>query len=288
MSCGDGDAVGRRDEHAVPADADLRGAQLGQLAGRHALREGEADLGRRRVAAAELARRPGGDDLAAHHHGDAVGERLRLVHEVRRQHDGLAEVAQRADRRPRLAAGVGVEAGGRLVEEQQVGVAHEREREVEAAPLPARQRGDEVVAARVELHELDHLVDPPWPRVPAGVHLEHLADGEVLLQARVLQHDPHALAHRALAVGGVVAEHRDLAGVAQPVALEDLDGGRLAGAVGAEEAEHLAGGDVEADAAHRLDAVVGLAQVAHSDSVHARHARSAPGSPPVARLLTSA
>ncbi len=39
---------------------------------------------------------------------------------------------------------------------------------------------------------------------------------------------------------GIVAEHRDLAAAARAVALEDLHGGRLAGAVGPEQAEHLA------------------------------------------------
>ena len=53
-----------------------------------------------------------------------------------------------------------------------------------------------------------------------------------------------------------------LAGVALPVALEDLDRRRLAGAVRAEQPEDLAGRDLEVDPAHRLDAVVGLAQAA--------------------------
>ena len=47
----------------------------------------------------------------------------------------------------------------------------------------------------------------------------------------------------------VLAEHLDLAAVAVAVALEDLDRRRLAGAVRAEQAEHLAGADLEVDAA---------------------------------------
>ena len=54
------------------------------------------------------------------------------------------------------------------------------------------------------------------------------------------------------------------------VALEDLDGRRLARAVGAEEAEHLAAGDVEVDPADRVDVAVGLAQVADEDGRGAR------------------
>ena len=46
---------------------------------------------------------------------------------------------------------------------------------------------------------------------------------------------------------------------------EHVDRRRLAGAVGPEEPEDLAGGDLEADAAHRLDLVEGLAQVVDLD-----------------------
>ena len=42
------------------------------------------------------------------------------------------------------------------------------------------------------------------------------------------------------------AEHLDVTAVALAVALEDLDRRRLAGAVGTEQAEHLAGADLEA------------------------------------------
>ena len=50
----------------------------------------------------------------------------------------------------------------------------------------------------------------------------------------------------------VVAEHGDDPARARPVALEDLDRRRLARAVGAEQPEDLAAGDLEVDAAHRL------------------------------------
>ena len=72
-------------------------------------------------------------------------------------------------------------------------------------------------------------------------------------------------AERRLHPSRVEAEHLDLARVAAPVALEDLDGRRLAGAVRAEQPEHLAGGDLEVDPAHGLDAAVRLPQAADRD-----------------------
>jgi len=55
-----------------------------------------------------------------------------------------------------------------------------------------------------------------------------------------------------------VAEHRDLAAVAVAVALEDLDGGRLARPVGSEQAVDLAAADRERQAADGLVGAVGL------------------------------
>ena len=48
--------------------------------------------------------------------------------------------------------------------------------------------------------------------------------------------------------------------VAGAVTLEDLDSGRLARAVRTQEAEYLAGLDLEADAVEPLNVTVGLAQ----------------------------
>ena len=95
----------------------------------------------RAAADAELLGRALGEDPAALDDRDAVGELLRLVEVVRGQQHGLAEVLERADRLPRGATRGRVEAGRRLVEEDQLGVADQREREVEAAALAAGERG---------------------------------------------------------------------------------------------------------------------------------------------------
>ena len=63
---------------------------------------------------------------------------------------------------------------------------------------------------------------------------------------------------------------RTLPDVGQPVALDDLGDRRLAGAVGAEQAEHLARLDREADAAHRVALAVALVDVLYVDDRHAR------------------
>ena len=56
-----------------------------------------------------------------------------------------------------------------------------------------------------------------------------------------------------VAVAPAPAEHFDLAGGRLQQSFEDLDGGGLAGAVGAEQAEALAGLDGQIESANRLD-----------------------------------
>ena len=76
---------------------------------------------------------------------DAVGQPLGLVEVVGGEQDRLAERGQVRDGVPAAPAGLGVEPGGGLVEEDDVGVTGEREREVEASALAAGEAADELV-----------------------------------------------------------------------------------------------------------------------------------------------
>jgi len=69
---------------------------------------------------------------------------------------------------------------------------------------------------------------------------------------------------------GVHAKHPHLAGGSPAVALEDLDGRRLAGAVGPEEGEDLSAPDAQVDGAHGLETVIGHAQARDLDHIAAR------------------
>jgi hypothetical protein len=74
------------------------------------------------------------------------------------EEDGLADRLQPLDHVPGLAARRRVEADGRLVEEDQVGVADDPDRDADAAFLAARERADPGAPFfRVEA-DLDRLV----------------------------------------------------------------------------------------------------------------------------------
>jgi hypothetical protein len=197
--------AGPRDGQRLEFDACVRGPaeQRGEVAGRGA-------GGERQLAVAALDRGGGGQrqvagvDAVRHvkrntGRGDgAAAERVRraramtrpramtttrsarccLVHVVRRQQDRLAALAQARDELPGLAPGGGVEAGGRLVEEDQLGVARDAERQVQPAALAARQRGDPRAGLLTEPDEVDDLRRRPRGRVGGAVQLDRLADAE--------------------------------------------------------------------------------------------------------------
>ena len=117
----------------------------------------------------------------------------------------MPEVRERADRQPRRAPGGRVEAGRRLVEEDELGVADEGQREVQAPQLPAGQPPRPLALLAQQAGELDDLVDVARIRVQPRPVLDDLADRDVAVHPAALQHDAHALAHLARPLAGVVA-----------------------------------------------------------------------------------
>ena len=182
------------------------------------------------------------------------------------------------DHVPGCAACGGVEAGGRLVEEDQLGVADQGEAEVEPASLAAGEARRLLVVLAGEADERDRLGHGARVAVVAGVELERLSDGEAGVGCGLLQDDPDPVAPGACSFGRVDAEHGHVSFGSGSEAFEDLDGGRLAGAVRAEEGEDLAALDFEVDPAHGVGVGVALAQSVHADggSVAAVRGSSSP------------
>ena len=105
----------------------------------------------RQLLLAELAHQLGlvldQDDLALVDHADAVGHLLGFLDVVRGQDDGDAGGAQPAHHLPHVLAQLDVDAGGRLVEEQDARLVRQRLGDHHAALHAAGQRHDLVVAA---------------------------------------------------------------------------------------------------------------------------------------------
>ncbi len=211
-------------------------------------------------------------DLAVVEHGDAVGELICLVEVLRGEEDGGAVGDQLADDLPHVVPGARVEAGGRLVEEDDPRVADQRHGDVQAA-LHAAGVGGGGLRRRLDQVEALQQLGGGAPPLAAGEvvqvrHEEHvLLAGDQVVDGGELAGDTDRGAHR-LGVGGqVVAADVDAAGarVGGDEGGEDLHGGGLAGAVRAEQGEDRSFGDGQVDAVEHDLVAVGLAQPVRRD-----------------------
>ena len=88
-----------------------------------------------------------------------VADLLELAEVVRRHEHGAAAVGQRADQAAHLAHALRVEAVGRLVEDQQLGVAEQRGGDAEALLHAERVAAVAVVAALAEADDVEQRRD---------------------------------------------------------------------------------------------------------------------------------
>ena len=118
-----------------------------------------------------------------------------------------------------------------------------------------------------EADQLAQLAAVTATREVRAVLAQRFGHGELQLDARRLQHDPDAVPVRRATGRGIEAQDAHVSRVAVAITLEDLDRGRLPGAVGAEQREDLALVHREVDAAYRVDCCVRLPQPLHLDDV---------------------
>ena len=200
--------------------------------------------------------RPWGESQADHpaavQHQQAVAA-LRLVGAVGADNhrQGLG-AAQAAEQLPGAVEGAQIQAGGGLVQEQQLRPMDEGPRQLQAPPHapgegihPGRRPvGQAHVAQQLGGPGLGH----GWRhRVQAGRQVQVVAHAQLRIQARVLEHHAHA-GPQGLGMlhdGGPIQP--DGAVVGPELAGEAAHQRRLAAAVGAQDAEDLAGPHLEAD-----------------------------------------
>src|SRR5207253_3302291 len=201
-----------------------------------------------------------GDDLAGMHDRHPVAELFSLVEVVGGEEDRqLAVAAEVRDDVEQLRADARVEADGRLVEEEDVRARDERAGDLEPAPFSAAVGADRPVDEVAQPDEVDELLDPPL-RVArldapeAGVQVEVAASGQGAGDDRLLEDDAARLAGGERLSADVEASDPGRPATRADGRRQHPDRGRLAGAVGPEQSEHLAWRDLEVDFFHRFDA----------------------------------
>ena len=177
-------------------------------------------------------------------------------------------VVRFSHRGPRSPPGFGVEPGGRLVEEQDLGPADDADGDVDPAALAAREGADPGLGVVGQVDQLEDLADGPRRRVEPGEHVQRVADGELGVEAGRLEDEPDPGPPPAVAAVGIDAEHPDGAGGRGDEALEHLQGGGLAGPVGPEHGDQLPVGHVEAHAVDGREVPEVLGEPVDHDGAH--------------------
>ena len=190
----------------------------------------ENDL--RRVDAAQLAVVEEGHTLAAAH----------LVEIGCGGHDGDAALLQHAQHVPKLLAAHGVDARGRLVEEEHAGLMDQRTRERQLL-LHAAREGTCLAVAEALYLRIDGL-DAVVALVDGGAEeggkeLQVLLDGQVLIERELARHVAHPAPNVLHLAQRVVAIDRGRSLVGQQQGAENAEHRGLAGTVGTDQPEHL-------------------------------------------------
>ena len=253
-----GAAAADCDDLTVPRDGrDARdGAEPG-LGERIAGRDDDRAIGA--MTGDEIGRCSDVHDAAVIDDRDPIAEALRLLHEVGRQEHRLAAIADAAHEIPDGPPRLRVETGRQLVEEHELGIVDQGERDEQTLLLPARQRHEPGVALRGQAQLIEEAVAVHGRAIEGGPEVHRLPHLDALLELRFLQLDADPLLQRHGVAARVEPEDGNRAAVGRAQAFDALHGGGLAGAVGADQAEDLARLDVEGDVVDGHGTPVGLA-----------------------------
>ena len=171
----------------------------------------------------------------------AIRDVLDVPQVVGRHENGAALVPEAGNKLPCRPPRLGVHARGRLVQDQDLGLADEGEGQGQALPLAARQPANPRPGNVPEPHDLEERLGVATAVVEPGVQVEHIARRGSRVEAAALEHEAQPGLEGRTAPGRVLSQDPGLAGIGRTVALEDLDRGGLAGPVRSEEGEELAG-----------------------------------------------
>jgi hypothetical protein len=194
------------------------------------------------------------DDVPVCHEDDAVGIGVCFLEIVRGEEHRLPARCELAHRDPERAASLDVHRDGGLVEDEQVGIRDERDREAGPLRLASRELLCSAVGDLLDAGEPDGLLHGEGRRIERRHHLEQLAHREVAEERAGLEHRARSPGRDRVA-RRLAEEHRPtIVGLEQ--AEQHVDRRRLARAVRPEERDGLARLDREVDLANRADGAV--------------------------------
>src|SRR3954471_1735117 len=226
-------------------------------------------LDRRAREVAQLGERAALHGLAVADDADAIAQRLDFGEDVAGEQHRAPVLALVAHALAEDLLHQRIEAGGRLVEHQQVGVGRQRshERDLLAVALGVRA----ALLRGVQLEALDQRISALRVQAAAQApeQVDHLAAGQVRPQRHVAGDVRDAPVQGGDVAPRVAAEQARGAAVGAIEAEQNPDRGRLAGAVRAEKSMDLALGHRQIEGVQRARGAEGLDEVVDLDGRHA-------------------
>src|SRR5580700_11624874 len=141
----------------------------------------------------QFARTAEGDLSSVVHDGDALTEALGFVHVMGGEKNGAAGGLELLDQIPKLATGLGIEAGGGLVEKKKVGIANERASKCQALLLASGKIADARILFFLELPEGDGFCGPRSLIKKTAEQPQRFEDSQLFGKLRILQLDAEPL-----------------------------------------------------------------------------------------------
>jgi hypothetical protein len=171
---------------------------------------------------------------------------------------------------PHQVAGLGIQAGRRLVEEQQVRFVDQCPGDDQAPLHAAGQRFDSIVGSFGQLDEFQQLDRPAARLLPGQAEVaaedqQVLDDAQLFVEHIRLGHDAQPGPNRRTVARGIEPEHGERPVADRRNGADHPHRGGLPGAVRAQEAEGLAGRDVEVHCVHSRERTEPLGQAAGVD-----------------------
>ena len=253
---------------AVAGAADRDGAANGAKAGVGIRSVGRDD--HRSFGAVSLDERGGGidvDDAAVLDDGDTVTQALGFFHEVRGQHHRLASGPNGADKIPDGVSRLRIESGGELIEEHDIGIVDERQRDEKALLLSARQGHEPGVTLLPQTKLLEQVVAIDRCRVERLPEVDRLPHFDTFLELRLLKLHPDPVLQGETVASGVKAEDRNLTAVRRAQSGDAFHRRRLARAIRSDEAEDLTTSDGKRHAVDGDERAVALSNAVNADDV---------------------
>ena len=207
-----------------------------------------------------------GDFLAVVNHCEARAKPLGFFHEVRGEDQGLALRHQLAQAFPDHVARLRIEAGGRLVEDDEIRIVDQGARQREAAFHAAGQGLNPRVALRRKVGEIEQRRNA---RARGGVrqaevtsvHQQIFGHREIGVEIVHLRHYADALARFARVLRYRMTENVDVAAIRCDQTEAQFECRRLAGAVRAEQTKAGAARNREVQTGDHFLAAIGLVQI---------------------------